>query len=285
MTIDQLDSIAAPARFNRPEPVIVNGRYKIPDPDTGKDRLWTRASTWASTMDNEYALTLWKLRMTARGVAEREDLRVRIASIDDPTSDKGKELLDDLTDKAKEHAGAEYRSHVGSAIHEFLETLDKGERVPHVPPPYDADVNAYIQAKQRIGITVSPRYIERIVTCPLLGVAGKFDRVIKLRNSRLPLIADLKTGTKLEYSWLDIAIQLACYSRGATLWDEETRQHHKMLAVNQHQAVVFHLPAGEGKCIPYFVNLDLGWEAALLCKTVRHWRRRRDLAVLVEKAG
>lgn len=275
MTVDQLEEGFPPKR----EPLVVNGRYRIPDPETGKPRLWTRATTWAETIENQHGLTGWKLRMCARGVAERDDLRLRIAAIEDPTTDPGKKKLNDLAELAKEHAGGEYRSNIGSALHEYLETVDRGRPVK-IAEPYDRDIAAYLDKRDKLGLKVSPNYIEQVVTVPELGVAGKLDRLGKLPTGP-PLILDYKTGSTLDFSWLKIAIQLALYSRGATLYDVDTETHHKMLAVNQHQAIVMHIPAGEGKCFPYFINLDLGWEAALECKAVRYWRRRRDLAVLI----
>src|SRR5690606_2671448 len=38
------------------------GRYLIPDPATGKERAWMRATTLADTLDDRYNLELWKLR-------------------------------------------------------------------------------------------------------------------------------------------------------------------------------------------------------------------------------
>jgi len=46
--------------------------------------------------------------------------------------------------------------------------------------------------------------------------------------------------------------------------------------------LVLHLPAGEGRCTPYLVDVAAGWEAAQLCAQARAWRARRDLARSLE---
>jgi hypothetical protein len=56
-----------------------------------------------------------------------------------------------------------------------------------------------------------------------------------------------------------------------------------MLDVNQEQALVIHLPAGEGRCTLYLGDIVAGWEMALLCGAVRAWRDRRDLAQLLDQ--
>lgn len=276
-----LDKVAQPPAA-RPLPPINNGRYEIPDPETGLPRKWTRGTTWADTLNDRYNLEQWGARMVARGVAEREDLRMGILAVRDPLALAGKRKLDEFAGQAKDHAGSKYRATIGSAVHEFLESIDGGYEV-EVPEPYDQDVAAYVEAKKRGHVQTSANYIERIVTVPALGVAGQIDRVVKLKNSRLPLIADIKTGTDLGYSWTQIAVQLALYAHGETIWDEAQKQHYPMPKVNQNIALVFHLPAREGRCELYGVDIAAGWEAALLAGEVRKWRQRRDLATSLEK--
>ena len=98
------------------------------------------------------------------------------------------------------------------------------------------------------------------------------------------MVGDVKSGTDLTRSWTEIAIQLALYAHADTTYDPISGQHHQMLAVDQEKALVIHLPAGEGRCTLYLVDIAAGWEMAQLCGVVREWRGRRDLAhVLVAK--
>ena len=90
-----LDSLAPPRA--RPEPPMDQwGRYKIPDPITGKDRSWTRATTWAKTVADTHALTKWELRMAAIGLARRPDLLMGVAGVLDPDGDKGKKKINEI---------------------------------------------------------------------------------------------------------------------------------------------------------------------------------------------
>jgi hypothetical protein len=269
----------------RPEPERDRyGRYRIPDPVTGEERSWVRATTWAKTVSDLHALNGWEKRMVALGLAQRPDLLLRVAAVADPNSTPGRGQLDKLVDQAREHAKASARANLGTALHAFAESLDLGRPLPEIPPPYDRDIAAY--RKAMAAVEVSRNYIERICVVRDLGVAGTMDRVVRFKHgrdgTRLPLIGDLKTGTDLKYSWNEIVIQLALYAHADTIYDPVTREHHPMLEVNQETALVVHLPAGEGRCTLYLVDIAAGWEMAQLCGEVRAWRDRKDLAQLLD---
>lgn len=265
---------------SRPEPERDHqGRYLIPDPVTGEKRSWTRATTWASTVAETFALEKWGLRMAARGLAARPDLITGVAAVLDPDTKDGKQKLDRLIERAQEIAKASERSTLGTALHSFCEAHDLGRELPHIPAPFDADLDAY--RKAMTAVKVSRNYIEKIGVVRELGVAGTMDRVVAFHHGRLPLIGDIKTGRDLSYSWTEIAIQLALYAHANTVYDPATGEHRPMLEVNQAKALVVHLPAGEARCTLYLVDIAAGWEMAAICGRVREWRARKDLAALV----
>jgi hypothetical protein len=112
------------------------------------------------------------------------------------------------------------------------------------------------------------------------------DRVVQLAHSPMPMIGDLKTGKDLSYSWAEIAIQLALYAHADTVFDPVEQEHRPMLQVDQEKALVIHLPAGEGRCALYIVDIAAGWKMAGVCGLVRAYRDRKDLAqVIVEKSA
>jgi hypothetical protein len=270
----------------RPEPERDRyGRYRITDPVTGEERSWIRATTWAKTVSNLHALHGWEKRMVALGFAQRPDLLLRVAAVAEPDSTTGRSQLDKLVDQAREHAKAGARANLGTALHAFAESLDLGRPLPEIPPPYDRDIAAYRRAMA--AVEVSRNYVERICVIRELGVAGTMDRVVRFKHGRdgkrLPLIADVKSGADLKHSWNEIVIQLALYAHADTIYDPVTREHHPMLEVNQEQALVVHLPAGEGRCTLYLVDIAAGWEMALLCGAVRAWRDRKDLAQVLDQ--
>lgn len=273
----QFATLEDPARKVRPE--IVNGRYRIPDRSTRKPKSWTRATTFAKSIADEYHLTRWKLRMTAAGLVVRQDLYAAVASslpldLTDQTKDE-KARLNQLCDDAMDAAGSAKGSNLGTALHDFTDSVDSG-RTPTIPPPWDADIAAYRTAMTAAGITVLPPYIEQVVTVEEFGVAGKFDRIV--RHAGRHVIADLKTAKSLDLGWGEIAIQLALYAHADTIFDPATGTHQPMPEVDRERALVMHLPVGQATCTIYEVDIAAGWEAAQLCAQVRSWRTRKGLA-------
>lgn len=254
------------------------GRYKLPalsavGDDGSRDvRSWTRVTTFAKSISDSMGLTKWQIRMAVRGIAMRPDLLALAASA--PADDRS--TLDRVAEQAKEAAGTSSGANSGTALHAMTERVDRGERL-NVPPPWDADVAAYSRALRAARVTVDPELIERIVVCEALGVAGTFDRVLRLPGGTL-VIGDLKTGRDLSYSWLEIAIQLAIYANADAMWNGITGQYEPMPAVDKDMGLVVHLPVGSAKATLYGVDLRAGWAAAQLCASVREQRALKNLA-------
>lgn len=267
--------MAKPPRPRKEPKRDQNGRYVIPDPETGKERSWTRVSTIADTVEETYNLNGWKMRMAAVGLARRPDLLARVAAVPDPTSYDGKRTLNALIEDAKEYAGSTTRSNLGTALHSFCESLDTGREVPHIPAPFDKDVAAYQAKLKEYRVEVSPNFVERICVIPELGAAGTLDRLVKV-NGRIH-IGDLKTGDDLSYAAGKISIQLACYSRARWIYDLEDETFCEWEDVDQDQALVIHLPAGQARCELLWADLQAGWEAVQHCMWTRNWRGRKDL--------
>ena len=274
MGLDALNAIAA-----RSEPERDRwGRYVIPHPRTGKKQSWTRATTWAKTLDDTFALTKWELRMAGLGLVARADLLASVASIADPESSDGKKALNRTLEDAKEAGGATVRRNLGTALHAFAEQLDLGQ-APTIPEPHREDMAAYIAALKTHGIEVDPQWIERVVTVPEFMVAGTFDRLVHHRGELV--VADLKTGSTVSYAMGAIAIQLALYANAETIWDAQRGEHIPMPDLSKTRGLVLHLAAGSGECVVHEVDLEAGWEAARTCGLVRDWRGRKDLSSVV----
>lgn len=245
------------------------GRYLIPA--GGKHVPYTRATTIAGTIEDRYNLELWKIRMAAVGLTNRPDLYAQIAANHDDKK-KLNAICDDAIEAAKGSAGA----NLGTALHTFTERVDLGETIT-IPPPWDADVAAYTAAMAKAGVTIVPGGVEKIVVLHDLQVAGTFDRLVTIGGRDLPLIADLKTGAGLDFSWGSIAIQLALYAHADEVYDPVTDTTSPMPAVDQAEALVMHLPAGEATCTLYLVDVAAGWDAVQTCMAARSWRTRKNL--------
>jgi hypothetical protein len=248
------------------------GRYLLPDPETGEERAWTRATTFAETIADQYGLTAWKMRNVAKGIAQRDDLRALAAA----TPITQKKQLDRVAQQAVDAVAAKAGANIGTALHEWTAQYDRGGQMPAVPAPWKEDIECYHQTLYDHGILTHPGLVERIVCLPELGVAGTFDRIVEWYGQMY--IADVKTAADLTYSWGSIAVQLALYARASWAWNEEQQEWGKVLAPERDKGLVIHLPAGQAKCDLYWVDLQAGWEAATLAADVRAWRKRSDLA-------
>jgi hypothetical protein len=246
------------------------GRYLLPDPATGRERAWTRATTLASTLADTYGLSRWQMRMVAKGLGMRPDLLALAAAahVDDKTT------LDRVASDAKEAAGSSAGANSGTAVHAFTEAVDRGEE-PSVPEPWAADIRAYRDTMAAHRIARDPAWIERITVCPELGVAGTFDRILLLPDDRL-VIGDVKTGRDLSYSWCEISVQLALYAHASHMWHVD--RWEPMPSLDQTEAVVIWLPVGQARCELHSVNIVDGWAMARVAFEVRKWRARRNLA-------
>lgn len=246
------------------------GRYLLPDPDTGKELAWTRATTLASTLADTYGLTRWQMRMVAKGLGMRQDLLALAAAahVDD------KDTLDRVASDAKEAAGSSAGANSGTALHSFTEAVDRGEDA-QIPDPWRADIDAYRAMLAAHNVTVHPEWIERITICPRFGVAGTFDRIVTLADGRR-VIGDVKTGKDLTYSWGEIAIQLALYANATHMWNGTGWD--PMPVLDPNEAVVFWLPVGQARCELHTVNIVDGWAMAEVAHGVRQWRARKNLA-------
>lgn len=250
------------------------GRYLLPHPDTGQEQAWTRATTIANTLSDRWALEQWGLRNTVYGIGQRPDLYA-LASSAQPDE---RELLTRIVDQAQEAAHAQSSANLGTALHRLTERIDSGE-ILDVPDQWKPDVDAYCQTLADHSVKILPEYIERITVVPQVKVAGTFDRIVEV-NGEL-MIADLKTGKHaIQYGTHEIASQLALYSRGQFLWNEEESNgapYDQMPDVSQEQGLIIWLPVGEARCELHLVDLTLGWFGVELALQVRDWRSRNDL--------
>jgi len=290
MTTTTEDLFSNPSRPADPdEDIIRNGRYFLPNPASGRDSYWTRATTFAKTISDTYTLNMWGRRMAIKGLTMREDLYALAAAT--PLEDR--QTLNDIAERCAETAGAKSAAALGTALHGFTEQHDRREKVT-VPAKWQPDIAAYVKALDEHGIEVVPDLIERVVIVPRFGVAGKFDRIYRVTRSctvELPgvepftleagqfIMGDLKTGRTLEYAWGEIAVQLWLYANAEALFDRKTRKYFPMPEIEKRVAVVVHLPVGAATATVFDMNLALSEQAAVLCHTVREWRKVKGLAV------
>jgi len=233
------------------------GRYLVVPPDGGKPVGYTRATTIAKTLDDTSALMSWGERMTAIGLAQRPDL---LAQVDDLRDDN--KALNKLCEKAKEAGGATVRRDLGTALHSILERswVDPD----YVPPAgHVDDVTAVHRQLELAGLEPVDGMHERIVVNDTFRVAGTFDLLLRERATGQLLIADIKTGSSVQYGAVGFAIQLAIYATADALYRQgsepdgsgDTRQ--PMPSVAQDRALIVHVQPGSGVCELHGLKLDV----------------------------
>lgn len=247
---------------------VVNGRYAIKHPDTGKDATWQRASNFGSPLADHYAIGRWQQRELIRGLNRREDVLelVRTATeIDNPTADA-------WITSAHEAAAIDAKANRGTAIHEVLRAYDTGqqysERYAHI-------VRGYGQELDRQGLT--PVGCEVVVLNVPLGAAGKLDRVYREREGSY-VLGDVKTG-RLDYAVHEYAVQLAVYATAGHLVDDTGAPRPLPWVLRQDYAVLVHVDPGTGESSTYRIDLTLARRAANLAVQVRAWRATKDVAL------
>lgn len=273
------------------------GRPLIVPEAGGRPTGHTRTTTFIDCIEDKSSLIDWKARNVLIGTVRRPDLADK-ARLLDPQEDRRE--LDKLVTQAEDAAGAKEKSRRGTHLHDLSEYVDRGDPLPSTISGADLDdMAAYMLATSALKVIA----IEQFVVVPELGVGGTFDRLSYYEGpgpDGKPIsgnfITDTKTGS-LKYGRLKFAMQLAVYSRGK-LYDhtkfpapdkgdkkafaawkkqeftaEQAAQAYSPLpSVNQDWGIIVHLPAGEGVCKLYWVDLNIGWALAQLAFQVRKAR-------------
>lgn len=256
------------------------GRPLIVPVGGGRPIGYTRVSTLAKAIGDTTALTNWKCRMTALGVAKRQDLAAMALA---KANDKG--ALDEVVETAMTAAGSESGRNMGTALHAFTEVIDKTGQMPDdVSLEVKRDLEAYRQAMADHGLSVIG--METFVVIDSIKAAGSFDRVLQTRDGRL-VIGDIKTGQNEPDYPHGATIQMGTYSRG-TVYNptpKEGEQHRaaRSLAqygVDQNIAYLVHLPSGKGRCDIYEVDIALGWQMAQVATHVRIWNKSKPIRLV-----
>jgi hypothetical protein len=236
---------------------------------------YRRATTFVGCLDDTNGLMKWMSRQVAFGMGQRKDL-VLAAAAADPTD---KKKIGEIADKAAEHAKgvAGDAAETGTALHSLTERIDRGGPLGVVPSEYQADIEAYRKATEHIEYLG----IETFRVHDEWKVAGTADR-IGILNGR-PMIMDIKTGS-IDYPH-KMAMQLAMYARSLP-YDISTDQRGiDVKEVDLNYGVIIHLPAGQGRCDLYEIDIAKGWGACLIARQVWDWRGRKDLTRLIDPAA
>lgn len=260
--------------FSAPAPEIQRdrwGRPLITPPDGGKPVAYTRISTLAKALDDKTALTQWKCRQTALGLAERPDLVTKAKAVG---SDK--RALNEVVSEALTAAQSDRAANVGTSLHAFTERIDEGHEPKDLVPmtdPLFLDLVAYREATKGLGMAAS----ELFVVCDELQAAGTFDRLVQVPDVGL-IVADVKTGQHEPDYPHGVAQQIAIYAHSTLYTPEEGRVAALSdLGVRLDVGMLIHLPAERGVCDLYLIDLEHGWALAKTAVAVRSAYKTKPL--------
>lgn len=250
------------------------GRPLIEPVDGGKPIAYTRVSTLAKSLDKQEALTKWKQRMTAVGIARRPDLLALVQS----TSTDDRRGLNDACDQALVAAQSLAAANTGTALHAFCEQVDGGALPSDIlaSPAIRADLEAYRAAMSGVTVLASETFIiQDEIKC-----AGTFDRILQIGGRAY--IADIKTGQHEPNYPHGVAVQCAIYANGTGYRPERGRTASLAdIGVDLDRGVLIHLPAGQARCDLYWLDIAAGWEMAKTATKVRAWHSTKP----IEKLG
>lgn len=242
-------------------------------PVKGSKRVaYRRATVFVGCLDDQSGLIKWRSRLVAAGMGQRNDLVLAAAATD--LADKRK--LGQIADKAFEHAngiGGD-AAETGTALHSLTERIDRGLPLGVIPSEYKADIEAYRRATEAIEFVG----IEEFRVHDLWKVAGTADRKGKLHGRTM--IMDIKTGS-IDYPH-KMAMQLAMYSRSVPYDIATDSRGEDVDRVDPNRGIIIHLPAGQGRCDLYEIDISVGWGACLIAKQVWDWRGRKELTRLID---
>lgn len=257
---DTVEQAPAPQRNDPARPSARRGRYYLPNPDTGNTLSLARVTNFVKNADNDHFLKLWIQRNILKGVAILSQTRPNLmAELAQASVKADKDRLNNIVTKAIDAADAYAMADEGTALHTSTELIDyAGGDLNRAPERHRDRMRQYLDALTVNGLTVLPDMIERVTMSRKYEVAGKFDRILGLRDGSA-VLADLKTGDSLDLSFPSIAAQLDCYVDGVNgTGIFNGRGYNTGLKVRTDFGLVIHLPSTRDEVTVYRVDLAQG---------------------------
>ena len=246
------------------------GRYKLPGPD-GQDKSWTRATTLAATIAEQYALRIWEQRMVVWGLSRRPDLLTMASTISGP---EDKKALGEIVDEAHIAAGTKAKANRGTSIHRACQAAERGA-FHEVPDELRPHVAKYFAAMKAGGLEILPEYVERTVIVSAYDTAGTFDNLVRCPDGKIR-VADKKTG-RMDYSDVEFAVQMSLYANADAMFSYDTGRYEPLPEIAKDYAILAHIDPETGDCELQRINIEWGWVWARTCAEVMAIRKTRHI--------
>lgn len=255
-----------------------NGAPMVLNKDGNRVRL-SRPSNYAKPLDDESALTNWRIDTACFGVAGDRALQARYVACKRDDRETIHKLRDEAIKAGRGSEGAD----IGTALHAMSERWERQDKSFNPPEPYASKLQAYSDELARIGL-VSEMFEFHTVNLDY-GAAGTADRLYKLTRDLVApngdlveagtlVIGDLKTNKRLDYSLASYAVQMALYAQGE-LYDVISDQYRPTPPIHQRWGVLVWLPSEDPdpRCEALWVDLEAGNYGAWLAQEVKNWRK------------
>lgn len=298
------DPTPAPSKRSKldQDPLVKNGRYYLPHPDTGEKSYFTRATTVAKTLPDLFNVNQWEKRVIVKGMAMSPELVMAAGPIPLDDDRQHKKDLQDIAYRAKERAGGNEGSTRGKAFHTLTEIVDRGEPIPiGTSPDHVKQLKLYRESLDGIGAVVHPAWMERLVWNREFGIVGRTDRALLVDPEKLldegrnryirpgasaSIIGDVKSQKSMDFGCMDIGVQLAIYAHADLTWNEETLEWEEPdIELNRDVAVVMHVPSNDSNVADiHVIDIARGWELVQVAMEVRA-ARKETLNRKLERPG
>lgn len=244
----------------------------------GKNERFSRPSSAGKILDDDSALTNWRIDRAIAGVAGDPALQARAVAVEDGD----RKTLGQIREAAISAGRGAESADIGTALHKMSERFEQEEDFDP-PSPYKESLEAYVEGMERFGL--KSKHFEFKTVNTEYRTAGTADRLYELtQDHRMPdgsllpkgtlVVGDLKTGSKLDYSVPGYVVQFALYAQGQ-FYDPLEDDFMETPEINQKWAVLVHMPAKEpGVCTFWWANLDQGNHGAWVAHEVKEWRKK-----------
>ena len=184
------------------DPWVYNGRKQrmIPD-EQGELRPYQRVSTFAKTLSDSGGLIAWKAWMTLRGAAADGNEALVQQALHAERTPAG------IIKQLAEAGGSKDKAEIGTRRHQVVAMALNGADLTAMPADARAELDAILALIHSLGTV---QVVEGATVCDQYQTAGSMDLLLTSPTGQ-PIVADLKTGAKLDL--LSGAIQLAAHAR------------------------------------------------------------------------
>lgn len=255
------------------------GEPMVTHPETGKRVRHARTSGASKPLEEESALTNWRIAKAMEGMANRPELVAHVKTIT-PYEDHKSQWTKAREDAIQAGRGA-YRADMGTAWHAMSH---RWEQEPEYDPgsPYREALETFEQGRDDLGLVSA--YIEVPIANFEFKMSGTCDRLFRTTK---PLIApddtiigvgdhvvgDIKTGKSLEFSLPGYTCQLAGYAGGVLYDVVNNRVADEQPEIRQDWGVIIHVDV-EGNHVQWvWCDLTVGRYGLELAEQVKEWRR------------